>query len=218
MCGRFDLHSEPVVIRKEFRIDHVAVEHKPSYNIAPTRQIVIVKDDGKRHLVQSRWGLLPAWTTDTKMQMINAKAETVADKPAFKEAFRLRRCLVIADGFFEWRKEGKLRQPVYIRLKSKRPFGFAGLYNISKSADGEEILSCAIITTEPNELLMPIHDRMPAIIAKDKEDLWLKPDNRDIQILMSLLVPYPSEEMEYYEVSQLVNKPDNDSIEIINPI
>ncbi|MGO9379791.1 MAG: SOS response-associated peptidase [Dissulfurispiraceae bacterium] len=220
MCGRFDLHAEPTVILKEFRVDHFAIDYSPSYNIAPTRQIVVVKDDGKRYLSQCRWGFLPSWTEDPNSgyKMINVRAETVAEKPAFQDAFRFRRCLVVADGFFEWRQEGKTKQPVYIRLKSQRLFGFASLYNIWKSPEGEEICTCTIITVDANELLIAIHDRMPAIIAKDKEDLWLNPANSDKGGLMSLLVLYPSEEMEIYDVSLIVNKPENDSPEIINPV
>jgi putative SOS response-associated peptidase YedK len=150
--------------------------------------------------------------------MINAKAETVADKPAFKDAFRRQRCLVVADGFFEWRQEGKLRIPVYIRLKSQRPMGFAGLYNTWKSPDGDAICTCSIITTEANELLSPIHDRMPAIIPEDQDELWLDPNISDRDRLMPLLRPYSPDEMEYYEVSSVINKPENDSPEIIMPV
>jgi putative SOS response-associated peptidase YedK len=150
--------------------------------------------------------------------MINAKAETVAEKPAFREAFRRQRCLVVADGFFEWRHEGKLRIPVYIRLKSQRPMGFAGLYNTWISPDGDALCTCSIITTEANELLSPIHDRMPAIIPEDKDDLWLDPKINDKDRLMPLLRPYSPNEMEYYEVSSVINKPENDSPEIIMPV
>jgi putative SOS response-associated peptidase YedK len=220
MCGRFDLHSDPAVLVKLFKIDHFAIEYHPSYNIPPSRQIVVVKDDGKRHLLQCRWGFLPSWAKDTKIgfNMINARAETVADKPAFKDAFRRQRCLVVADGFFEWRHEGKLRIPVYIRLKSQRPMGFAGLYNTWKSPDGDAICTCSIITTEANELLSPIHDRMPAIIPEAQDELWLDPNISDRDRLMPLLRPYSPDEMEYYEVSSVINKPENDSPEVIMPV
>lgn len=220
MCGRFDLHSEPTVILKEFGIGHFSAEYSPSYNIAPSRQIIVVKEDRKRHLSQCRWGLIPSWADDPKIgdTLINARAETVADKPAFSDAFRSQRCLVVADGFYEWIRQGKTRQPVYVRLKSRSLMAFAGLYNVWTSPEGDKICTCAIITTDANELLMPVHDRMPVIVAKDKEDLWLDPLIKDRQQLMPLLVPYPADEMEFYPVSSSVNKPDYDSPDAIIPV
>ncbi|MBF0506469.1 MAG: SOS response-associated peptidase [Nitrospirae bacterium] len=219
MCGRFDLHSETKVILREFRVDSFSTDYHPSYNIAPSRRIVIIKDDGKKHIVQCMWGFLPSWVKDPSManKMINARAETVAEKPAFKDSFRHRRCLVVADGFFEWRRQGKRKMPVYVRLKSRSPIGFAGIYNTWTSPEGESICTCAIITTEANDLLEPIHDRMPAIIPKDGEDLWLDPHITEKERLMPLLRPYASEDMEMYDVSPLVNKPGYDSPEIIIP-
>jgi putative SOS response-associated peptidase YedK len=220
MCGRFDCHSEPSVIAKSFRIDHFAVaDYHPSYNIAPTQNIIIVTDDGKRHLQQCRWGFIPEWAKDPNAgyKMINARAETVATSTAFKDAFRDHRCLVVADGFYEWAKEGKVKKPVYIRFKSHTLLGFAGLYSLWRSPEGEEICTCTIVTTDANDLLRPIHDRMPAIIPKDKEDLWLNPKIKEKEVLMPLLTPYLSEKMEFYEVSSIVNKPENDSPEIISP-
>jgi putative SOS response-associated peptidase YedK len=151
-------------------------------------------------------------------KMINARAESVADKPAFKDAFRNQRCLVVADGFYEWVLEGKVKQPVYIRLKSHTPVGFAGLYSVWRSPEGENICTCTIITTDANDLLRPIHDRMPVIIPKDKEDLWLDPKTTEKEILLPLLTPYPSDEMEFYRVSPIMNKPEKDASEMIRPI
>ena len=151
-------------------------------------------------------------------KMINARAESVADKPAFKDAFRNQRCLVIADGFYEWVLEGKVKQPVYIRLKSHTPVGFAGLYSVWRSPEGEDIRTCTIITTDANDLLRPIHDRMPVIILKDKEDLWLDPKTTEKEKLLPLLTPYPSDEMEFYRVSPVMNKPEHDVPEVIRPI
>jgi putative SOS response-associated peptidase YedK len=217
MCGRFDLHAEPVRIQKDFCINNFSVPYEPSYNIAPARQIIIVKDDGKRYLSRCRWGFIPSWADDPDIgyKMINARAETVAEKPAFREAFSRHRCLVIANGFFEWLREGKTRTPYYVRLKSEALIGFAGLYGLWKSPEGEEILSCAIITTESNDLIRPIHDRMPVIIPKDKEDIWLSPDITDKKRLMPLLTPYQSEEMEMFKVSSSMNSPEKDNPEII---
>lgn len=220
MCGRFDCHSDLSVIQKEFNLDQVISNYQPSYNIAPSRQIIIIKDDGKRYLVQCQWGFIPAWAKDSSIgySMINARAETVSSKPAFRHAFMKQRCLVVADGFYEWRKEGKLKIPVYVRLKTQRPIGFAGLYNTWTSPEGKESCTCTIITTEANELLSSIHDRMPGIIPKEKEELWLNPKIKDTDKLMPLITPYPSEEMECYEVSSLINKPGYDLPEAIIPI
>jgi putative SOS response-associated peptidase YedK len=217
MCGRFDLHAEPVNIQKEFGIDHFSVDYHPSYNIAPSRQIIIVGDDGKRYLAQCRWGFIPSWADDPAVgyKMINARSETVDVKPAFKDAFRKRRCLVIANGFYEWKREGKSKSPFYIHLKTGDLMGFAGIYNIWKSPEGKEICSCAIITTEANDLVRMIHDRMPVIIPKDKENLWLNPKETDINKLKYLLAPFSSEEMEMLAVSPAVNKPEFDGPDII---
>lgn len=220
MCGRFDLHAEPVKIQKEFGIDHFSVDYKPSYNIAPSRTIIVVKDDGKRYLGRCRWGFIPSWADDPDIgyKMINARAETVAVKPAFKEAFRKRRCLVIANGFFEWKREGKSKTPFYIRLKNDKLMGFAGLYGFWRSPEGKEICSCAIITTEANELISWIHDRMPVVIPKDKEDIWLDPKITGTTQLTPLLVPYPSEQMEMHKVSPAMNRPDFDTSEAIGKL
>jgi len=220
MCGRFDCHSEISVIKKLFKIDRLSIDYQPHYNIAPSQNIVVIRDSGKRELIQCRWGFIPSWAKDPKMgfKMINARAESVAGKPAFKDAFRNQRCLVVADGFYEWVLEGKVKQPVYIRLKSLAPVGFAGLYSVWRSPEGEDICTCTIITTDANDLLRPIHDRMPVIIPKDMEDLWLDPKITEKEKLLPLLMPYPSDEMEFYRVSPIMNKPENDASEVILPI
>jgi putative SOS response-associated peptidase YedK len=150
--------------------------------------------------------------------MINARAETVAEKPSFRDAFRHERCLVVADGFYEWRKEDRDRIPYYIRLKSDGPFGFAGLYSLWKSSEGDNICTSTIITSEANNLLRPVHDRMPVIIHRGDETLWLDPDLKDADKLLPILRPYESDEMVCYEVSRAVNKPDVDSLENIEPV
>ena len=220
MCGRFDCHSEISVIEKLFKMDRLSIDYQPHYNIAPSQNIVVIRDSGKRELIQCRWGFIPSWAKDQKMgfKMINARAEGVADKPAFKDAFRNQRCLVVADGFYEWVLESKVKQPVYIRLKSHTPVGFAGLYSVCRTPEGEDICTCTIITTDANELLRPIHDRMPAIIPKDKEDLWLDPKTTEKEKLLPLLTPYPSDEMEYYRVSPIMSKPEHDVLDVISPI
>ena len=150
--------------------------------------------------------------------MINARAESVADKPAFKRAFSKQRCLIVANGFYEWRKEGKSRIPVYVHLKSRKAFGFAGLYNEWTSPEGKQICTTTIITTDANAMLEPVHNRMPAIIPKDKETIWLDTSIQDKEVLFPLIHPYPSEDMELIEVSTIVNSPSNDSPECIKQV
>ena len=209
MCGRFVRSSSTKAIAAEFNVGQASVEMVPSYNVAPTQKIVIINNKRTKQLMQCRWGFLPSWASGPSMgsNMINARAETVASKPAFKDAFIKQRCLVVADGFYEWQKVNNKKTPVYIHLKSGRPFGFAGLYNPWTSAKGETICTCCIITTSANELLQPIHDRMPVIIPGDMEDLWLDPDEQNRETLLELLRPYPSGEMEMHKVSPKINSP-----------
>ena len=219
MCGRFVLCSPKATIIKEFRVDKTSLQYIPSYNIAPTQNIVIVRENGTKTLTHCKWGLIPSWAKDQSIghRMINARVETVAEKPAFRSAFKKQRCLVIADGFYEWKKE-KTKTPVYIRLKSGKPFGFAGLYSIWTSPEGQEICTCTIITTEANELLASIHDRMPAIISQDAYDIWLDPNEHDREKLLHLLKPYISHEIELFTVSKKVNSPSYNSPDNIEPI
>jgi putative SOS response-associated peptidase YedK len=219
VCGRFVRQKEVDDIIKEFGIQRVSCDLAPSYNIAPTQQVAVIIEDGVRQLAAVRWGLVPGWADDLSggSKLINARAETITRKAAFKEAFQKRRCLVVADGFYEWQKTGPRPKPIYIRLKDGRSFGFAGLYENWVSPEGPTIRTCTIITTEPNELMRPIHNRMPAIIPKDQEDRWLDPGVGDTSPLLELLCPYPAGEMETREVSTLVNSPANDSPECLAP-
>lgn len=150
--------------------------------------------------------------------MINARAESVADKPSFRQAFQNQRCLVVADGFYEWKKEGTTKRPFYIRLKSGKPIGFAGLYNVWKSPEGEQICTSTIITTNANEKVLPLHDRMPVIASPDAYGLWLDPNIHDKAILQKILKSYPSEELDVYEVTPKVNSPKNNAPENIQKI
>jgi len=220
LCGRFTLTTNLGAIAARFGVSRFLEEVGPRYNIAPTQTVIVVNDDGNRHLTQMRWGLIPSWAKDQAIgnRMINARAETVATKPAFRVALRKRRCLIPADGFYEWTPAGRRKQPVYIALKTREPFAFAGLWEIWISPDGEEVQSCTIITTEANELLKPIHDRMPVILPKDAEAVWLDPTVQEPAQLLPLLVPYPSEDMEVYPVSAKVNSPANDGPECIEPL
>ncbi|MHB8880140.1 MAG: SOS response-associated peptidase [Thermodesulfovibrionales bacterium] len=219
MCGRFVRTSPVSLIAERFRIGLPPDFPEPSCNIAPTQEILIINRQGAKQFVACRWGFLPSWAKapSPEQSLINARAETIATKPAFREAFRQQRCLVIADGFYEWQKVKGRKIPVYIHLRSGGPFGLAGIYSRWHSPEGEDICTCAIITTGANDLLAPIHDRMPVILPRDKEDLWLDP-RQDPDVLLEMLRPYPSEELEYYEVSPKVNTPAYDSPDAINPI
>lgn len=220
MCGRFVQYSLFPEIARNFGIRKVETEPRPSYNIAPAQDVAAVVNDGVNRLISCRWGLIPPWAKDPAIgnRMINARAETVADKPSFKKPFRNSRCLVVADGFFEWRKAGGRKVPVYVHLKSGKPFGLAGLLSKWKPHDGETIRTCTIITTEPNSLLKPIHNRMPVIVHEDAISLWLDPEVNDPGLLLPLLVPYESDLMEAYDVSTKVNSPAYDSAENIEPV
>ncbi len=221
MCGRFSLAVNLTTIAQRFGV-HTAESSVwvPSYNIPPTKTVIVVSDDGTRYLTEMRWGLIPSWAKDPSIgnRMINARAETVATKPAFRAALRKRRCLVAADGFYEWQPVGRRKQPVYITLKTRELFGFAGLWESWDAPEGEEIRTCTIITTEANELLKPIHDRMPVILSRESEAIWLDPTIEDPEMLLPLLMPYPAEEMDVFPVSTKVNSPANDSTDCIEPL
>jgi putative SOS response-associated peptidase YedK len=220
MCGRFVLISDLAEITTEFDVQEISVNLQRSYNIAPGNTIAAIIDDGSKRLVHFTWGLIPSWAKDPSIgnRLINARGETVAEKPSFKAALKKRRCLIVANGFYEWQKRGKMKRPVYVRLKSDKPFGFAGLYEKWISPDGQELRTCTIITTEANELLQPIHNRMPVIVPKDQEDVWLDTDMSDTTHVFSILKPYAHHEMVAYEVSTLVNAPQNNSPDCITPV
>ena len=167
-----------------------------------------------------RWGLIPAWAKEEKIgsRMINARAETLAEKPSFKNAYKHRRCLVPADGFYEWKKEGRVKIPYFVRLKSEKAFAFAGLWDVWKSKAGERIFSFTIVTTSPNPLLSEIHNRMPVILSPEAYDTWLDSEPVDRRELRHLLVAYPAEKMEAFVVSSRVNSPTNDDSETILPV
>ena len=223
MCGRFSQTADVKTIAQRFGLSTTLREDASiarRYNISPTQTVIVVVDDGTRYLTQMRWGLIPSWAKDPAIgnRMINARAETLAAKPAFRVAVRKRRCLVVADGFYEWQQRGRGKQPVYIVLKSREPFGFAGLWETWTAPEGEAIRTCTIITTEANDLLKPIHDRMPVILTREAEAVWLDPTIQEPAKLSPLLTPYPAQEMELYPVSRLVNSPQHDTPECIVPL
>jgi len=218
MCGRFTLVSPFVAVAERFRAAAPA-GLRPRYNIAPGQDILCVVADGARRIEPMRWGLIPFWAKDPSIgnRLINARAETLAVKPSFRGAFAKRRCLIAADGFYEWRQAGRRKVPVYVFLKSREPFGFAGLYEVWKAPDGREIRTCTIITTGANDLVRPIHDRMPVIVPETLEDRWLDPAEKDRGLLESVLMPYPAEAMEAYEVTPAVNNAAHDGPDCILP-
>jgi putative SOS response-associated peptidase YedK len=216
MCGRFNLVG-PGNLHFRFATQNELPGLPPRYNIAPSQQILIITNHREMQLV--RWGLLPHWAKDAKFggKTINARAESAATKPSYRGPFRYRRCLVPATGFYEWltTPEGKI--PYHIRLKSGEVFGMAGLYDTWTDADGNELRTCAIITTEANELMAPIHNRMPVIIRPDDEALWLDSDVTDPGRLQPLLVPFAASEMRASPVSTALNRPANDNEDVFYP-
>lgn len=218
MCGRFSQSQPAAAIAQAFQV--AVPPLTPRYNIAPTQSVATVlrtPEQKDRQFKMLHWGLIPSWAKDPKMgaRLINARAETVSEKPAFRTAFRQRRCLVLADGFYEWQQQEnkKQKQPFYFRLQDGRPFAFAGLWERWEDANGEDIESCTFLTTEANALMRPIHNRMPVILDPKEYDLWLDPEVKKPELLQPLLRPYPIEEMMAYPVSKAVNKPSNESAE-----
>ena len=222
MCGRFTLRTPAHRLAEAFGVRELP-NLPPRYNIAPTQDVVAIRhaaDGVGRRLVLLRWGLIPSWAKDLAVgnRMINARAESVTQKPAFRAAFHRRRCLVAADGFYEWQKaqDGK-KQPYHIRLKDDAPFAIAGLWERWHAPTQEVVESCTLITTSANDLLMPIHDRMPVILPAADYDAWLDPDPPSADELTALLRPYPSDEMTASPVDRLVNDPRNDAPACIAP-
>jgi putative SOS response-associated peptidase YedK len=220
MCGRFTLTVSARLLAELFELDEVA-ELVPRYNIAPTQSVLIVRSSstGARQPMTARWGLVPSWAKDVSIgaRMINARGETVASKPAFRSATRHRRCLVPADGFYEWAKTPAGKQPHHIRFIDRRPFALAGLWERWRPTEGDPVDSCTIITTRPNETVEPLHDRMPVILPPGTFTEWLAPEPLSSTRLDDLLVPHPAEGMEAVRVSTRVNSPANDDEECIRP-
>ncbi len=219
MCGRFVLHTPPESLAEYFDID-VIPDLAASYNIAPSQSVAAVRvPEQDREMVMLRWGLLPSWakTAKTNYSMINARTETVAEKPAYRTAFRQRRCLIPADGFYEWRQIPDGKQPYYIRMRKDGVFAFAGLWERWIGPD-EKIDSCSIIVTEANDTIRPVHDRMPVIIRPADFDQWLDPECRDADAMKELLQPWPAEEMTANPVSKYVNSPANNDAHCIEQV
>jgi putative SOS response-associated peptidase YedK len=222
MCGRFSLALTADQLSLAFPWLDVPAGVEPRYNIAPTQPVATVANNNRKELDFFRWGLVPSWAKDAAIgnRMINARAETLAEKPSFRAAYRRRRCLILADGFYEWQANplDGAKTPYLVRLESGDPFAFAGLWEIWNASDGSLLLSCTIITTRPNELVAPIHKRMPVILPPEAYDRWLSAEEEPTERLQPLLGPYPAEEMIAYPVSRVVNNPANDIPECVIPV
>ena len=221
MCGRFTLTADLTLLAVRFHFDPAALSYTPSYNIAPSQQILTVMNDGTSNGAgYLRWGLVPSWAKDPSIghRMINARVETVAEKPSFRQALQRRRCLVLADGFFEWQKHGSTKTPMYMRLHGQLPFAFAGLWDTWHDTTGAPLSTCTIVTTTANALLAPIHQRMPVILPPEAEAAWLDRHLTAPEALCALLSPYTPERMEAYAVSAAVNSPRHNAPDCIAPV
>jgi putative SOS response-associated peptidase YedK len=221
MCGRFALKTPPRSIQEHFHLPET-VNLSPRYNIAPSQAVAAVRHlPGKniRQLDMLRWGLIPGWAKDMKLgyKMINARSETLAQKPSFRTSFKKRRCLIAADGFYEWKHVGREKQPFYLHLKNGALFAFAGLWESWHGPDGTTVESCTIITTAANKLLREIHARMPVILPPADYETWLQ-DSTPEQSLLQLLMPYPAEAMAAHRVGSIVNSPKNDVPDCLFPV
>jgi putative SOS response-associated peptidase YedK len=221
MCGRFTVSFEFREIKLLFNLQRDLSSFGPRYNIAPSQEVpVIVQKEGVNELKPMKWGLVPNWAPDPSIDgMINARAETITEKPSFKRLVQQRRCLIPADGFYEWRREGNGKLPVWIHLKNKEPFAFAGLWDLWADTQGQTLYTFTIITTVANALLRPIHNRMPVIFDRLSAKQWLDPSfGPNEATLAAVLAPYPSALMEAHDVSPLVNKPENERADCISPV
>lgn len=220
MCGRYTMASPEEWIREEFDLQALPEGFRPRYNIAPTQDVLAVVEgpEGPR-AGWLRWGLIPSWAKDESIgnKLINARSETLAEKPSFRAAFARRRCLLVADGFYEWMKADDTKVPMYVRRRSGRPFAFAGLWERWRSADGGSVVSCTIVTTQACDEIAHIHPRMPVILAPETRATWLDP-HATPERLSALLGPYDAGDLEAYAVSTLVNSPANDVPECREPV
>jgi len=214
MCGRVTVQTSAADLAREFALTSVrAGLDRPRFNLAPTQLMPVVVNDGQRMLDAYRWGLIPSWAKDAAIgnKLINARCETVSEKPSFRSAFKRRRCLVLVDGWYEWKQTTKPKTPFFFHRKDRKPLALAGLWEEWTAKDtGEVVRSCALITTGPNALMEPIHDRMPVILPAGAQELWLRPDALEPSVLQPLLVPFADDSLDAYEVARVVNSPAND--------
>jgi putative SOS response-associated peptidase YedK len=226
MCARLTItisgEKVKVYLFERYDIDQAIIDLElPSYNVAPGGQVLAIISDGSKYRGGTlKWGFVPSWAEDEKTgyKMVNARAETIELKRTFKESFINKRCVILTDSYYEWKKEDNKKRPVRISFKDKRVFPLAGLYSSYKRSDGTTLYTCTIITTEPNDVLKSIHHRMPVILDEEAEKIWLDPHMKDVKVLKSLLKETDSELMSYYEVSQYVNNVRNNDIKCIEPL
>lgn len=219
MCGRFSLFEDIDTLKQQFHFEFDE-EIDTRYNIAPGQDILtVINDEQGRRGTRMKWGLIPFWAKDEKIgyKMINARAETVDEKASFKHAFKQRRCLILADGFYEWKKDGKQKQPYRFSLKNKKTFALAGLWE-NWNNNGKNITSCTIITTRPNHVTEKVHDRMPVILPEDRHNIWLDSSENQVDEFKKLLVPFDADLMEAYPVSTAINSARNEGKDLILPI
>lgn len=216
MCGRFAFNASREQVQRQFGVPTVPAL-TPRYNVAPTQVIAVIGQtaDGTRKMAMLRWGLIPSWSSGPRPGPINARSETIAQKPTFRDSFRERRCLIPSTGFYEWQKVGSRKVPHLIRLRSQEPYALAGIWDIWGEGK-ERIAICCIITVAANDLVRPLHERMPAILRPEEYGAWLDPKTPLSQV-QALLRPYPAEEMEVVRVGQAVNSPRNDGPECVAP-
>ena len=220
MCGRYSLAADLEDIQQRFELFDSELTYSLRYNIAATQPVLAVTSEEGKQSAYLRWGLIPSWAKAASVdnRLINARAETVIERPRFRTALARRRYLVLADGFYEWQRVGNARRPMRIVMTSGEPFAFAGLWDSWRDPAGDIIKSCTVITTEANELLRPIHNRMPVILPKELESFWLDDEVQDPFALGDILSPYPAQAMQAYEVSSLVNRPSNEGPEVAIPV
>jgi putative SOS response-associated peptidase YedK len=221
MCGRYTITIQADSAREDLGIVEMPIDYSPRYNVAPTQPVAVLADAAGRKAEWMRWGLIPSWAKDESIgsRLINARSETLLEKPSFRNAFNKRRCLVLADGFYEWQKgagTGGRAQPYYFKREDGKPFAFAGLWEFWKSPEGEPVRSCTIITCPANACVAPVHERMPVMLSGDA--LWEWMDNTPAEKLTGLLKPYPADAMTRYPVATLVNRPELDTPELIKAI
>ncbi|MFY9702513.1 MAG: SOS response-associated peptidase [Terriglobales bacterium] len=223
MCGRYRLSRRKQVVEEYFDCRSDEPDWDPRYNIAPTQPIPVIRQNPKepvRELSLVRWGLIPSWAKDPSIaaRMINARSETAATKPAFRDALKSRRCLIPADGFYEWKRDGKTKQPYCFEINEGELFAFAGIWDRWKDASGKPVETCSILTTTPNAVTAPVHDRMPVILEPDAYDLWLDPGMQNVAAVSDLLKPYDARAMRCYPISARINSVANDDAECSAPV
>ncbi len=222
MCGRFTLTVNPADLKDAFNEYIFPPKFGPRFNIAPSQPVLAIPNDEKNTADFFTWGLIPMWAKDPSIgnRLINARGETIAEKPSFRGSFKYKRCLILADGFYEWKTSDnkKTKTPYFIHMKDRKPFAFAGLWDSWESSDGSSIKTCTIITTTPNELMEHLHDRMPVILHPRDYGKWLDVSPQTPENLLPLIKPFPADDMSAYRVSTLVNKPANDRPELLVPV